>query len=79
VPKSLVFKELLLQSILKTILSTPELARAGSFGGAGFGLAPCFYYMGRVKRFGVICVFGKPQDSFGFVQKWGILARQPAH
>jgi hypothetical protein len=41
----------LLQSIRKTILSTPGLARAGSLGGAGFGLAPSFYCSGCVKGF----------------------------
>jgi hypothetical protein len=54
-PKSLVFKELLLQIIQKMILSTPELARAGSLSGAGFGLAPSFYCSGCVKDFGLIC------------------------
>ena len=51
--KSLVFKELSLQSIRKTILSAPGLARAGSLSGAGFGLAPCFYSIGCVKGFAV--------------------------
>jgi two-component system, chemotaxis family, sensor kinase CheA len=36
----------------KLILSAPGLARAGSLGGAGFGLAPCFYCSGCVKGFG---------------------------
>jgi hypothetical protein len=41
--QSIDFKELLVQSLQKIGLSMPGLARAGSLGGADFGLAPCFY------------------------------------
>ena len=43
-----------LQSIQKAILRALGLARAGSWSGAVFGLAPCFYCIGRVKSFRVL-------------------------
>ena len=49
--KSLVFKEHAAQSIRKAGLGALGLARAGWFGDAGFGVAPCVYYMGRVKDY----------------------------
>ncbi len=50
--QSVDFKEHFMQSLPKMGLSTPGLARAGSFIGAVFGLAPCFYCTGCVKDFG---------------------------